>query len=185
MRSPDAEQPPTAVVRRAEDRVVRGRQQRGRVVQVSRLQLRGVHADLHDRGTARLGHIGVGVQEALGEVGTALAVDGPSERGCGELAGASTGGQITGQSEVTPLGPDRLDADLQGVEQRRRGQVGRLLGPDDRTQPGLGLSGHRRLGDHQHDRRSHERTRAKSRAARRVPMTEPETLDFVPSARGW
>ena len=29
------------------------------------------------------------------------------------------------------------------------------------------------------------RTRQKSRAVRRVPLTEPDTFDLVPAARGW
>ncbi len=123
--------------------------------------------------------------EAFGEAVTALLVDGPSARGGDELVGARTGGQVAGEGEVAALDTDRPDAGLERVEQRRRRQVGGQLRPDDGAETGLGLTGHGRLGDDQHDRLRHERTRAKSRAVRRVPITEPDTLDFVPSARGW
>jgi len=64
------------------------------------------------------------------------------------------------------------------------GDVGGDLRPDGGGQPGLGPSRHRRLGDHQHRAGRHDSTRAKSRIARSVPRTLPETLERVPAARG-
>ena len=57
--------------------------------------------------------------------------------------------------------------------------------PTSRPNRVLTMSGHRRLGDHQHVYVVHDSTRQKSRAVRTVPRTDPETLDRVPSARGW
>ena len=75
-------------------------------------------------------------------------------------------------------------ADRERVHQGGEGQLGGRGRPHGRAEPGLHLAGHGRLGHHEHDG-GHESTRAKSRAARTVPRTEPDTFERVPSARGW
>ena len=57
--------------------------------------------------------------------------------------------------------------------------------PDIGGESCLHQAGHRRLGDQQERRCRHASTRQKSYAARRLPRTEPETLERVPAVRGW
>ncbi len=68
---------------------------------------------------------------------------------------------------------------------RGGGELGRDLVADMRSEPGLDLAGHRRLGDDEGVRIVHASTRQKSRAVRAVPTTEPDTFDRVPRARAW
>ena len=93
-------------------------------------------------------------------------------------------GQDAVEGEVTAVDAVRRRARGHGVQQCRGGEVGRALHPDLTSEPGLDPAEDGRLGDDESDRRPHESTRAKSRAARMVPSTEPETLDLVPAARG-
>ena len=117
------------------------------------------------------------------EVEAALAGDPPPVERPLDLLAAHGVAQVAVEREQTAVGTERLGAGEQGVEQGRRGQVGSDPHSDVGTEPSLDAAGHGRLGHHQ--RPGHESTRAKSRAARAVPRTEPETLERVPVARGW
>ena len=63
-------------------------------------------------------------------------------------------------------------------------EIGCTLHAHVAAETGLDPPDDRGLGHDEHDGRPHDSTRAKSRAARIVPSTEPETFDFVPAARG-
>ena len=97
--------------------------------QVRRLQLRGVHADLHDRPPRR--HVEVGVGEPAGEVRSALVAHGPAGERAADLAPAGGRAQVTGEREVTVGHADRLRTGAQGVEKAR----GRELGGQPRARP--------------------------------------------------
>ncbi len=122
------------------------------------------------------------VREPLGEAGTALRVHGPAGQRLEQGRPLHGGTQVTGQRDVAVL--EDLPAHREGVQDAGRGQVRRGLVADVGAEPGLDLAGDRGLGHHQHGG-PHDRTLAKSRAARTVPRTEPDTLERVPSARGW
>ena len=110
------------------------------------------------------------------------------ERG-GQLVGVHRLREIALEREPAAVDADRCGAGAQRVEQRGGGELGRDVHADLGTEARLGEAGHGRLGDHQDPgalaQAGHRSTRAKSRAVRSVPFTEPETLERVPSARGW
>ena len=159
----------------------------GDVGQLLDRQVRRVHADLHDRGARRQRHVGVGLREPVGEAGATLLVHRPAGQPPHQVLGAGGLREVAGQRHVPqPRVREHLLADVEGVEDARRGQLGGRVVTDVPAEPGLGLAGDGCLGHHQHGGRRppHDSTRAKSRAARTVPRTEPETLERVPSARG-
>ncbi len=151
----------------------RGEQQVGR-------ELRGVHADLDDR--AR--HVRVGSGQPGTEVADALGVDGPPGQGLPELGSADGAVQVAVQREVAVSGAHGGGRGGQRVEQRRGGDVSGPRHADLGPEPGLHPAHLGCLRDDQHGR-CHASTRQKSRAARVVPRTEPDTFDRVPRARGW
>ena len=124
------------------------------------------------------------VQQPLGEPVPALRMHGPAGGGLEELAGALGAGEVPVEGEVAPIDAVRRGAGPHRVEQGRGCEVRRTCHPHLGAESGLHRAGDGRLGDDQGHRRPHESTRAKSRAARSVPRTEPDTLDFVPAARG-
>ena len=174
------EHPPAAVGRRPQAGVVRPEVARGAGEEVGR-QVRGVHADLDDGATA-----GVLVRgdEPLGEGAATLGGDRPAADGVGQLRPACCVGEVAGQRQVSPRAGRRLHGGDR-VEQRRGGEVRGDVVAGVHGEPGLGPAGDGRLGHHQDGEAAHDSTRQKSRAVRTVPVTEPETLERVPSARGW
>ncbi len=194
-RAGDPEEPPASVVGRAKDcRVGAGEQCPG-LEQCLRGQVRGVHADLDDGRARRSRSVLVGVDESLGEPLATLGVKGPVGSGVEELFGKLPVCEDTVEGEVASFGAVRRSADLHRVEQRSGCQVCGALHANLAAEPGLDVPDDRRLGDDEHHRAVHasaahasavhDRTAAKSRAARIVPSTEPDTFDRVPSARGW
>ena len=89
------------------------------------------------------------------------------------------GGEIAGERD--DAGRHRGGRDgVQGVQQRGRGESAAADVPDARREARLRQPGHRRLGHHQHGHRYHEIARQKSRAAMKLPRTEPLTFDLPP-----
>ena len=129
-------------------------------------------------------HSPVRVGEPGGEVRALLRVHRPAvERGA-DLGSSHRLVEVAGERDV-PRPPGRGSGG-ERVEQRGGGQLGGPLHADVGTQPRLDQTRLGRLGDDE-DRRvahRHDSTRAKSRAVRSVPITDPETFDRVPSARG-
>ncbi len=181
---PEPQHPPAAVEGGAEH-CVRVRQQVAHPRQLVAGDVRGVHADLHDRGSGVRGDVVMRMRESLGEPVAALGMHGPARQPFADLATPEGAGQVTGQGEVAPSRPERRLAGIDRVQQGRRREVGGRVGADGGGEAGLGLAGHGSLGHDESDRPVHVSTLAKSRAARREPRTEPDTLERVPSARGW
>ena len=73
----------------------------------------------------------------------------------------------------------------QGVEEGGGGQVSGSFRAEARYQPGLGQSGHRRLGHHQDGAGvgTHRITFKKSQVATALPRSDPDTFDR-PAVRG-
>ena len=111
---------------------------------------------------------------------TALGVDGPPGQGLPELGSADGAVEVAVQREVAVSGAHGGGRGGQRVEQRRGGDVGGPLHADLGPEPGLHPAHLGCLRDDQHGR-CHASTRQKSRAARVVPRTEPDTFDRVPS----
>jgi hypothetical protein len=155
---------------------------RARLHELLRTHLRGVHADLDHRQARGDGE--VGVREPLGEAGPALVEHGPSVQGAPDLAGPDPLPQVAGDGGDAAVGPDRIRAGAQRVQQAGGGELGGRAVSHLAGQPRLRLSGDRGLGHHQHPG-GHASTFQKSRAVRAVPRTDPETLERVPAARGW
>ena len=168
------------------------RQRRGGVEQELGGDLGGVHADLHDRSGAAVGDRGVRVGQPLVEAVADLGGGAPAGQRGEDLVSAHGLGKVPGEAEVAALGTDGGGGGVDRVEQAGGGDLGRGLVADVGAQAGLDASRDGRLG-HDEDpgrhvrvvRRRHDSTFQKSRAVRRVPLTEPETFERVPSARGW
>ena len=152
--------------------------------QKCRLDLRGVHADLHHRPTGEAVGLPVAVDQALAEGLPVLAHDEPAPGGGADLLGPARPGQVAGQGQHPAAGRERLGSGVERVEQRGGGELRGTGVARHAGQPGLRLPGDRRLGHDEHAA-GHGRTLAKSRVARSEPFTEPDTFDRVPSARGW
>ena len=153
--------------------------------QVGLGDLRGVHADLHDGARLLGGQVEVRARQPLGQPVAALREDGPAGERGGQPVGVHGRGQVAVEGEAAVGHADRGRAGPQRVEQRGGGELGRDVHADLGAEPGLREAGDGRLGDDQDPARRHDSTRAKSRAVRSVPLTEPDTLERVPSARGW
>ena len=157
--------------------------------------LRRVHSHLHHRAGTGRGHVGVRVRQTLPQTRSALLVHRPRRQPVPDLGALLGCGEITGQRDV-PLA--RAEGHLEGVEGVQQGggsEPGGHLEPHVGAQTGLDLPRHGSLGHHEPARRRpvgpeqrlrgrHRITRAKSRAARSEPVTDPDTFDLVPSARG-
>ena len=134
------------------------------------------------------GQVEVGAGEPLGQSVSPLGEDSPAVERGGQPVGVRRLREIALEREAAAFHADRCRAGAQRVEQRGGGELGRDVHADLGTETGLGEAGYGRLGDDEEPctpRGTHRRTRAKSRAVRSVPVTEPETLERVPSARGW
>ena len=121
----------------------------------------------------------MGVGEPLGEIVSALRTTVNRVEATADLVGRAGGVEVSRHRHHPRLDGCRGHR-VEGVQQRRRGDVGGRPITDRGGQPRLGQSGHRRLGDHESDHRNHEITRQKSRAATTLPRSEPLTLDLPP-----
>ena len=177
------EHPPAAVLGRPEHRVVRRPARRRRRAAGARRQLRGVHADLDDRAP---GDVARGRWPA-GRRSRRRAAGGPSSRPAPRASSSprTASVEVAGQGEVgsvrrrtaagaaARVSSSAAAATLGGrAPCRSRRRAGSSPGP-------TGALATTRT------RRCHASTRQKSRAARAVPRTEPDTLERVPAARGW
>ncbi len=176
--------PPPAVQGRAEHRTGASVGLLRHLAQQGRLDLRGVHADLHHRPAGEAVGLTMTVDQPLPEGLPVLAHDEPAPGGGADLLGSAGRGQVAGQGQHAAAGLEGLGSGVEGVEQRRGSELRGTGVARHARQPGLRLPGDRRLGHDEHAA-GHGRTLAKSRVARSEPFTEPDTFDRVPSARGW
>ena len=172
----------------AEDRAVVPVRLVGEAAEEVCVGLRGVHPHLDDRSAGQPVGLPVPVDEPLGERPTTLRNDVPVRGRRSDVPLAHRLRQVTGQGEdPAPPGP-RATACLERVEQGGRGQGGGRLVTDDLGEARLGEAGHGGLGHDEeaapHRPASVASTRAKSRPARIVPRTDPDTFERVPAARG-
>jgi hypothetical protein len=119
----------------------------GGLGQQVRVDLRGVHAELHHRTAGQQGR-GVPVRggDPVSQVRTVLSRGRDAAQRCGQLACAGRPVQVPGQRDDGPAVGHRSHRG-EGVQQRRRGQVGGLVGGQGRAQPGLDPPGLRGLGE--------------------------------------
>ena len=176
--------PPAAVQGRAEHRTGASVGLLRHLAQHGRLDLGGVHADLHHRPACEAVGLTMPVDQPLPEGLPVLAHDEPAPGGGTDLLGSAGRGQVPGQRQHAAAGLERLGSGVEGVEQRRSSELRCTGVARHARQPGLRLPRDRRLGHDEHAA-GHGRTLAKSRVARSEPFTEPDTFDRVPSARGW
>ena len=132
------------------------------------------------------GHARVRVGQPGAEVAAPLRVHRPAGQRRAELVGrARPGSRSPARERWQRSGPTAAPQARERVQQRGGGDLGGALpcrsSAPSRvfTRPGSG-----RLGHDEHAG-VHDSTRQKSRAARTVPRTEPDTFERVPSARGW
>ena len=128
--------------------------------------------------------IAVGVHEPLGEAVALLGDDLAVGRGrvraapCGEL------GQVAGQGETVraPVPRQATSVSISAAAARSAARSWPTTAPSRVLAcPGTGA-----LAITSTVKRAHDAsTREKSRVVRRVPRTEPDTLERVPAARGW
>ena len=147
----------------------------------------GVSMPTWTTGAAR-GHVGVRVRQPLAEAGPRAARRRVQPASAASISSARDGvGEVTRQGEqaVAPARtPSRQAASVSSRAAAARSAAAASMPTSAPsrvfTRPGTGA-----FATTSALATRHASTRQKSRAARAVPRTEPDTFDRVPAARGW